>query len=529
MKRCGSLLLTLAILVVPLASFAAEISSNTKSAVVFIAHYDKLGYFSGWGSGFFIDEGIVVTNKHVIESGKHFKIFATGSDNKVDLNCGKVITKADMKINLEDDVAYIRVYLDCPHGIVHFANDDPELGKEVSVLGFPSKETVEESLNLTVTQGQVTGTTYDDWLRTDAFMHSGNSGGPVVHDGKVVGVAVAKGTDSLGNFITGYFVPNSVIVAGLLYANNSTFGYTAQNLQNLPAYNPEASEPEEEPKATGTPFDPIPTGDIASNSDCQRSLGEGGQSTGYGGCKCKPSYHANEAKTTCLPGAPGYEDPYARYANRVRPPRTATSLSNLQEPMVVEEKQEVVTLPEDVTETAWYADAVSDLVEKDALDATQDFRPGENATRGEFIELLVKALVPESLRQEISSVSFDDVPRAQMLYFELAGARGWVRGQGNCYGVKPCYANPRNSINRAEAAALIARAFELTEAQSGGPRFSDVVAGAWYDEPITIASSRCILRGDSGKSTVRPADTLNRAEMVTMVQRAGENATHPAC
>lgn len=206
----------------------AAVVPDAASAVVFIANYDDENTFLGWGSGFFVDEGIVVTNKHVIEAGDWYRVYATGSDDSVDTGCRKNITKSDVKINLDDDVAYMRVFLPCAHGTLRFA-DDPWLDDPVWVLGFPYRGSVSKSLSLVSTSGSVTTTSPDGWYGTDALMDFGNSGGPVVNGVGVVGVAVAKGIDADGRYRTGYFVPSSIIESGLLYANDSRFGYTPQS------------------------------------------------------------------------------------------------------------------------------------------------------------------------------------------------------------------------------------------------------------------------------------------------------------
>jgi hypothetical protein len=45
----------------------------------------------------------------------------------------------------------------------------------------------------------------------------------------VLGVAVAKSVDVDGRYVAGYFIPSSVILKGLLYANDSNFGYTQRS------------------------------------------------------------------------------------------------------------------------------------------------------------------------------------------------------------------------------------------------------------------------------------------------------------
>lgn len=236
MTRWCSAILLLALLLPALTQAAP--SATEKTAVVFIADYYPDGRFKGWGSGFFVDEGIVVTNRHVIEAGASYRVFATGDDDRVDLECSTRVTKSDVRLNLDDDVAYMRAFLPCDHGELRFA-DDPEDGAPVSVVGYPFRGSLEGSLGLSVTTGVVTGETVEAWLATDAFLDVGNSGGPVLGADGVVGVAVARINDADGNFEEGFFIPSTVIVKGLLYANNSDFGYEPQD--DLPSSRSSAS------------------------------------------------------------------------------------------------------------------------------------------------------------------------------------------------------------------------------------------------------------------------------------------------
>ena len=225
MKRIFTLAL-LGLVAIPLNAWGlSNLSSNLTTATVLIANYNANSEFLGWGSGFFVDEGIVVTNKHVINVGNWYRVYATTANEAVDFNCYKKITKSDVKINLDDDVAYMRAFLPCSHGVLRFAND-PKQGDPVSVVGYPYNGSAD--MTLTVTSGVVTGRTQEGWLSTDAHLDFGNSGGPVLNASEVVGVAVAKGIDAEGNYVEGYFIPSSVIESGLLYANDSGFGYTPQ-------------------------------------------------------------------------------------------------------------------------------------------------------------------------------------------------------------------------------------------------------------------------------------------------------------
>lgn len=281
-----TLVLTGTLSVLPtLAAVSQEPSANTKSATVMIAIFDKSGDFTGWGSGFYVDERIIVTNKHIINGGLYYRIYATGDDDTVDLECFRNLTRSDVKLNLDDDVAYMRASLPCTHGAMYFADTDAKTGDNVGVLGFPYKGSFKDSMHQTRTTGTVTGPDEEGlWTKTSAFVDFGNSGGPVVKDDKVVGVVVAKSVDGDGNFVSGLFIPASQIVRGLTYANNSTFGYTPQAEQNNPAYQN---------------MTPTHTGPM-SDADCSLLLGEGGRAADNGDCKCITGFQRDASGLMCV-------------------------------------------------------------------------------------------------------------------------------------------------------------------------------------------------------------------------------------
>lgn len=212
---------------------AVDLYDNALSSTVFIARF-RGNQFTSWGSGFFVDEGIVVTNRHVIELSGDYRVYGSTVEG-VDLDCYKDVDKSNMRISLEDDIAYIRVFLDCDHGVVHFEDHDPAPGTPIVVLGYPSGRP--DVLTVAFTGGLVLGKTDGPWIATSAKMEHGISGGPVVAEsGKVVGTAVAKALDRAGNYLTGLFVPVSLIRSGLQYGNDSFFGYTDQDKQDNTVY-----------------------------------------------------------------------------------------------------------------------------------------------------------------------------------------------------------------------------------------------------------------------------------------------------
>ncbi|HVW66416.1 MAG TPA: S-layer homology domain-containing protein [Candidatus Peribacteraceae bacterium] len=180
----------------------------------------------------------------------------------------------------------------------------------------------------------------------------------------------------------------------------------------------------------------------------------------------------------------------------------------------------------DVPAGVWYGDAVKAFTDAGYLDASQTmFRGSDNANRAEFTKLVVE-LNGGILSTPPAVASFDDVATGAWYYgyMEEAAKEGWVKGDNNCYGTHPCYARPADNINRAEAAALIVRAFGL-DSTGAAPSFVDVPAGQWYTSAVQTAADHCVLQGDDATGRARPSDFMNRAEMVVMLHRVDQNLT----
>lgn len=181
----------------------------------------------------------------------------------------------------------------------------------------------------------------------------------------------------------------------------------------------------------------------------------------------------------------------------------------------------------DVPAGVWYQAAVNDFVDKGYLDSAQTmFRGTANANRAEFVKLVVE-LNGGIINTAPAVPSFDDVATGAWYYkyFEEAGKEGWVRGDGSCYGSHPCKARPGDNINRAEAAAIIVRSFNL-DATNAAPTFVDNPDGQWYTADIQTAADHCVLQGDDSTGRVRPDDNMNRAEMVVMLYRVDQGLSY---
>lgn len=182
----------------------------------------------------------------------------------------------------------------------------------------------------------------------------------------------------------------------------------------------------------------------------------------------------------------------------------------------------------------WYQRTLAAFVDAGYLaDAT--FIPGGTALRSEFIELTLK-LLGGKVHVPFGDPVFDDVGLASPYFavFQEGARGGWIMGHGSCIGTHPCEAAPRAPVNRAEASALIMRAFALTPGTES-PTFVDNLPGQWYTDLIDRAASRCILQGDidpqapEAPRTVRPGDPMNGVEMLAMLHRAQQTLTYPNC
>jgi serine protease Do len=158
------------------------------------------------GSGFIIDPaGYIVTNNHVIESGKKIS---------VKLPSGKEYEAHLVGADKDTDVALLKVdgVRDLP--TVAFGDDRRlRVGDWVVAVGNPF------GLGGTVTAGIVSSIgrdigngPYTDYIQIDAPINQGNSGGPTFDlSGQVVGMNTAIFSPSGGSVGIGFAVPASIV------------------------------------------------------------------------------------------------------------------------------------------------------------------------------------------------------------------------------------------------------------------------------------------------------------------------------
>lgn len=183
----------------------------------------------------------------------------------------------------------------------------------------------------------------------------------------------------------------------------------------------------------------------------------------------------------------------------------------------------------DVTEDAWYYEEVAQAYEMFIIDTFDyetetfsfDFRPGEDITRGEFVQMIVAAyeLEGESIDQFGSDI-FSDVESGSYFDFAIGAAfdKGIIKGDDGANTFRP-----NETLNRAEAVQILYNASPLlTGKQSTANQFKDVPQGVWYENVVSVAVQEAIVKGINPEEFA-PAKNLNRAEAVTLLIRLVNN------
>ncbi len=156
----------------------------------------------------------------------------------------------------------------------------------------------------------------------------------------------------------------------------------------------------------------------------------------------------------------------------------------------------------------------------DGVNAT-DFNPSGTISRGEFAEVLVKAL---GLKPGMGANPFTDVAadNPQLPYILTASYYGLISGYGSgTFG-------PTDNITRAQAAVMLENAMKLTglfrnvgpyETQSLLAPYTDgQLAPDWADNAMANCVRVGIIAG-TGTETLSPGADLSRAEAAAMVRR----------
>jgi len=166
----------------------SELTKTSISSVVIVRTISSLG------SGFFISEGYVVTNEHVLEN-------ENGEISQVI----QIVTN-DNKFHNAELIGYIKnldlalIKTDIGSSLLELEkSENVGVGEKVLAIGTP------EGLSFSATDGIVSAVnrtgfgTAGSYVQTNAQLNPGNSGGPLINkDGKVIGMNNFKLVNSEG-------------------------------------------------------------------------------------------------------------------------------------------------------------------------------------------------------------------------------------------------------------------------------------------------------------------------------------------
>ena len=189
---------------------------NIKKALVKIyASHQGHNYKSPWqvgeeynstSTGFIVENNQIITNAHSVLYAKFLQVRKEGDSKKYKANVKFISADYDLAIIDVEDKNFYKETKQLSLGKL------PELQENVNVYGYPLGGD-----KLSTTKGIVSRIEHNSYTltnqkyligQTDAAINSGNSGGPVISNDKVVGVAFAglKQADNIG-----YFIPVNVL------------------------------------------------------------------------------------------------------------------------------------------------------------------------------------------------------------------------------------------------------------------------------------------------------------------------------
>jgi S1-C subfamily serine protease len=206
--------MVLALLLLPTVLPAAQ--DPGRSVVRLVNHTQRGNWAAPWdtsrvvessGSGFVVDGGLVLTNAHVVSDSRLLMIYLNNDPRPHEAQVEQLGHDCDLALVRPRDPGALQGVPPLKLGGL------PVLGSLVDTLGYPAGGT-----DISLTRGVVSrieGQVYvhsgiDSHLaiQTDAAINPGSSGGPVLQDGRVVGVAF-QNNPSLEN--VGFFIPMEVV------------------------------------------------------------------------------------------------------------------------------------------------------------------------------------------------------------------------------------------------------------------------------------------------------------------------------
>ena len=236
---------TLLIILSCLITSASWAKKDVKKSVVKIyTVYNTYDYDRPWqmkgqdscsGSGTIIDGKRILTNAHVVADHTFIQVRKAGDAKRYTAEVEVLAHQCDLAILKVNDDSFFENVDPIQIG------DLPKIRDRVAVYGFP-----EGGDELSITEGVVSRVEHNLYSHSfahlltcqiDAAINEGNSGGPVMKDDQLVGVAFqAMSREDVENI--GYMVPSPVIkhfltdIADGKYEGIPELGISSQNMEN---------------------------------------------------------------------------------------------------------------------------------------------------------------------------------------------------------------------------------------------------------------------------------------------------------
>lgn len=198
-----------------LAAPAVQEDEVQRSVVKIFADVSRPNMFRPWeiaapskqtGSGVLIEGKRILTNAHVVAHAQQLFVQPNKSADRLNATVEYLSEDCDLAVLKVEDPQELGEAKPLP-----LADALPKLKAKVSVLGYPTGGDT-----LSVTEGVVSRIEYATYfwgtnairVQVDAAVNPGNSGGPAVIDGKVVGIvfSVLKEAENIG-----YLIPAEVV------------------------------------------------------------------------------------------------------------------------------------------------------------------------------------------------------------------------------------------------------------------------------------------------------------------------------
>lgn len=160
-----------------------------------------------FGSGCVIDDGIILTNAHVVSNLTYLQVRREGDPRRYLASVEAVSHDADLALLTVDDPEFFQGITPLDLGEL------PNTMEQVTVYGYPVGGDA-----LSTTQGVISRIETSNYVHSnlsllsvqlDAAINPGNSGGPAIVDGRVIGVAMQSRSQAEN---IGYVVPVPVIM-----------------------------------------------------------------------------------------------------------------------------------------------------------------------------------------------------------------------------------------------------------------------------------------------------------------------------